>query len=159
MVINCKQCNRAFKITDSEINFYRRKGLDLPKRCKNCRALNKSKKVNIQAHNNNDYSYQFDNYTESYARKNYFPIVAVITTLIIIASIITMIIVINPHKAHTNSVQTAPVTYYLNTYRHKFHETDCPSVWEMNSKNRKAFYGTREEAIQQGYSPCQNCKP
>ena len=51
------------------------------------------------------------------------------------------------------------VTYYLNTYRMKFHRPDCPSISEMNIRNRQAFYGTRQEAIDMGYSPCNNCKP
>ena len=51
------------------------------------------------------------------------------------------------------------ITYYLNTYRMKFHKPDCPSVTEMNPRNRKAFYGTRDEAIEMGYSPCGNCRP
>ena len=51
------------------------------------------------------------------------------------------------------------VTYYLNTYRMKFHRPDCPSVQQMNAHNRQAFYGTREETVHAGYSPCNNCKP
>ena len=50
-------------------------------------------------------------------------------------------------------------TYILNTYRKKFHKTYCPSVSQMNPENRQKFYGTREDAIKAGYSPCGNCKP
>ena len=59
----------------------------------------------------------------------------------------------------TETSQVQEVMYYLNTYRHKFHRPDCPSVQEMNPKNRQAFYGTREQAIADGYDPCKNCKP
>lgn len=38
----CKQCGREFDLSDSEIQFYKDKGLSLPKRCKSCRAENKS---------------------------------------------------------------------------------------------------------------------
>ncbi|MBE6875556.1 MAG: hypothetical protein E7496_02340 [Ruminococcus sp.] len=41
----------------------------------------------------------------------------------------------------------------------KFHKPTCPSVSEMNYRNRVYFYGTREDAVAQGYSPCGNCKP
>ena len=57
------------------------------------------------------------------------------------------------------STEVSHPTYYLNTYRMKFHRTTCSSVQEMNPENRQAFYGTREEAIKKGYSPCHNCNP
>lgn len=40
----CKQCGKQFELTDSEIQFYRSKGLDLPKRCPECRAENRAAK-------------------------------------------------------------------------------------------------------------------
>ncbi len=39
---NCVQCGREFNLSDSEIEFYNSKGLDLPKRCKACRDKNKN---------------------------------------------------------------------------------------------------------------------
>ncbi len=40
----CKQCGKEFEIFQSEINFYKSKNLQLPKRCKECRESNKHKK-------------------------------------------------------------------------------------------------------------------
>lgn len=37
----CKQCGKEFELSESEINFYKSKGLELPKRCKSCRDKNK----------------------------------------------------------------------------------------------------------------------
>lgn len=37
----CKQCGKEFELSDSEINFYKGKGLELPKRCQECRNRNK----------------------------------------------------------------------------------------------------------------------
>ena len=37
----CKQCGTTFELSDSEIAFYRKKNLHLPKRCKECRQANK----------------------------------------------------------------------------------------------------------------------
>ncbi len=37
----CKQCGKEFELSDSEIKFYQRKGLELPKRCQECRNQNK----------------------------------------------------------------------------------------------------------------------
>ena len=41
----CKQCGKEFTISDSEIEFYKNKGLNTPKRCKECREANKPVKT------------------------------------------------------------------------------------------------------------------
>lgn len=41
----CKQCGKPFELSDSEIAFYQSKNLNLPKRCKACRAANKKEKA------------------------------------------------------------------------------------------------------------------
>ena len=51
------------------------------------------------------------------------------------------------------------ITYVLNTNTMKFHSPSCPSVADMKAKNRQDFYGTRDEAIAAGYSPCGRCHP
>lgn len=40
----CKDCNKEFEITDGEIDFYKSKNFDLPKRCEECRDKNKKGK-------------------------------------------------------------------------------------------------------------------
>lgn len=35
----------------------------------------------------------------------------------------------------------------------------CSSVNDMKEKNRQEFFGTRDESIALGYSPCGRCKP
>lgn len=37
----CIQCGKEFELTGSEIEFYKKRKLALPKRCKACRDLNK----------------------------------------------------------------------------------------------------------------------
>lgn len=49
--------------------------------------------------------------------------------------------------------------YILNTNSMKFHYADCASAKRISPKNRKDYYGTREELIEMGYSPCGNCDP
>ncbi|MBO4365984.1 MAG: DNA/RNA non-specific endonuclease, partial [Eggerthellaceae bacterium] len=48
-------------------------------------------------------------------------------------------------------------TYVLNTNSYQFHRPDCLSIEDMSEKNKWYFTGTREEAIEQGYSPCKRC--
>lgn len=49
--------------------------------------------------------------------------------------------------------------YILNTNSKKFHEADCGSAARIKDSNRRDYYGTREELIEDGYSPCGNCDP
>lgn len=50
-------------------------------------------------------------------------------------------------------------TFILNINTHKFHHPWCKSVADMKEKNRKEFFGTREELILEGYTPCSICNP
>lgn len=42
----CKQCGKEFFLSRSEVDFYNKKNLSLPKRCKECREANKAEKKN-----------------------------------------------------------------------------------------------------------------
>lgn len=58
-----------------------------------------------------------------------------------------------------NTSTSKEPTYVLNINTFRFHETWCDSCDEMNPKNKRLFYGTRDEAIEKGYVPCGNCRP
>lgn len=49
--------------------------------------------------------------------------------------------------------------YIVNNKSNKFHLPSCNGVAAMNPENRQDFYGTREEAMAKGYSPCGLCDP
>lgn len=49
--------------------------------------------------------------------------------------------------------------YVLNNGANKFHDPDCESVDTIKPQNLGSFFGTREELLARGYSPCGNCKP
>lgn len=49
--------------------------------------------------------------------------------------------------------------YILNTSSMKFHYPDCESVGKMADHNKEETDKTREELLQEGYSPCGNCRP
>lgn len=55
--------------------------------------------------------------------------------------------------------QSSQANYILNTNTKKFHYPSCSSVDDMKEKNKQEFFGTRDEAVAQGYSPCGRCKP
>lgn len=54
---------------------------------------------------------------------------------------------------------TVAATYILNTNSRKFHRPDCSSAFQISDANREKYTGTREELIEQGYTPCGYCKP
>ncbi|MBO4991330.1 MAG: MBL fold metallo-hydrolase [Firmicutes bacterium] len=73
------------------------------------------------------------------------------------------IVVTNPVAGgEAGSAAEAPaaeITYVLNTNTRKFHLPSCKSVAQIKESNRSEFTGTRDEIIEQGYSPCGNCRP
>ena len=58
-----------------------------------------------------------------------------------------------------NGSEASQADYILNTNTKKFHYPTCSSVNDMKEKNKQEFFGTRDEAISNGYSPCGCCKP
>ena len=57
----------------------------------------------------------------------------------------------------TGAIETH--TYILNTNSKKFHNPDCSYAANISAKNRQEYNGTRDDLINQGYSPCGSCKP
>jgi hypothetical protein len=55
----CVQCGKDFVLTDSEISFYKEKGLSLPKRCKACRDANRKTKAGMN-YGNTEKNYNKD---------------------------------------------------------------------------------------------------
>lgn len=49
--------------------------------------------------------------------------------------------------------------FVLNTNSMKFHYPSCSSVEDMAEHNKKAYIGSRENLIEQGYVPCVRCNP
>lgn len=49
--------------------------------------------------------------------------------------------------------------YVLNNSTKKFHYPSCSSAAKIKEENKGYFEGTREELINDGYSPCGICKP
>ncbi|MBQ8077810.1 MAG: DNA/RNA non-specific endonuclease [Eubacterium sp.] len=58
-----------------------------------------------------------------------------------------------------SSSEAASGAYILNTNSKKFHKPSCSGASSISKKNKKAFEGSRDELIKQGYSPCKSCNP
>ena len=65
----------------------------------------------------------------------------------------------NHSTEDTDDSNSTEALYILNTNTKKFHYPNCSSVDQMSDKNKKEVTSSREEIIQQGYSPCGRCKP
>ena len=49
--------------------------------------------------------------------------------------------------------------YVLNINSLKFHKPNCEWAEKISQKNRQDYTGSRDELIQQGYTPCGSCNP
>ncbi len=49
--------------------------------------------------------------------------------------------------------------YVLNKKTKKIHYPNCPSVDDIQEKNKETFNGTKEELLKNGYTACGRCKP
>ena len=65
----------------------------------------------------------------------------------------------------TDPVQTQPedtptgADYVLNTNSFKFHLAHCEWAQKISDRNRQDYTGSREDLIEQGYTPCGSCNP
>ncbi len=59
---------------------------------------------------------------------------------------------IEPEQPKENS-------YICNINTNKFHRMTCRDINKMSEKNKMVYTGSRDDLINQGYSPCKNCNP
>ncbi len=65
----------------------------------------------------------------------------------------------DPPPATTAPAGSENATYVLNTRSMKFHRPECESVPTIASYNRAYTDKSREELIEEGFTPCGACKP
>ncbi len=65
----------------------------------------------------------------------------------------------NSFSAQLESEKEEVLTYIINKSSRKFHLPTCSSVSKMKESNKVQRSATRTELIEEGYSPCQECKP
>lgn len=63
--------------------------------------------------------------------------------------------------SYTSSSQEGETltTYVLNTGSKKFHRPDCAGAARISAGNRQESTASRQDLLDQGYSPCGTCKP
>ena len=61
-------------------------------------------------------------------------------------------------KEQNSTVENTKTEYIGNLNTHIFHKSTCGSVGTMNEENKIIFEG-RDDAINDGYTPCKRCNP
>lgn len=65
----------------------------------------------------------------------------------------------NPSESVNNTAsENTNITYCGNKNSKKFHESTCGALKNTKDEN-KVFFETRDEFIQNGYTPCKLCNP
>ena len=64
-----------------------------------------------------------------------------------------------PNGLGDASIVKLEPTYILNISSRKFHIPTCDSVGNIKEKNKEEFFGTRDELLSSGDSPCGSCHP
>ena len=66
-----------------------------------------------------------------------------------------------PEDEETEEIPEGSPTYVLNIGSGKYHLPTCSGVSTMKEENRRDYYGTLEELLEEyrDYSPCGTCKP
>ncbi len=65
----------------------------------------------------------------------------------------------NAEITESSNTQNNFSKYILNINTKKFHYEDCRSVKQMSEKNKKDYFGSRDDLVLSGYTPCKNCNP
>lgn len=65
----------------------------------------------------------------------------------------------DPEKQPEEPINPEDVTFILNINSKKFHLSTCSGIKDMKESNKKETDKTREELIEDGYTPCGTCKP
>lgn len=62
-------------------------------------------------------------------------------------------------QENVSNLMGEEITYVCNKSSRKFHRPDCPGIEQMSPQNRLEVNWSREELIDDGYSPCGWCQP
>ena len=64
-----------------------------------------------------------------------------------------------PESTEEPTTKAPEQEYILNTGTKKFHTPSCWSAAKIAAENKESVTASRDDLIEDGYSPCNNCKP
>ena len=62
-------------------------------------------------------------------------------------------------SGNSGASEDVSASYIINTNTGVFHTPGCRSISRMSSKNKQSYSGSRQDLINQGYTPCGKCHP
>ncbi len=153
---NCVQCGKEFILTDSELAFYKEKGLSVPKRCKECRDANRKTKAgmnqgNVSRNYNKDIT--VDTVTKkqnkSYEKKSpSFVLMLVALFVVVIGAVLFF--------SSGDKSDTSANTYEGQNYS-AYSFSSEQALQEHFDKHRSEFgYSTKEEYLQGAINVIEN---
>ena len=151
----CKQCDKEFVLSDSEIKFFNDKNLELPKRCNACRKENKNnKEYNIDSSkrekiNNNYKDNSYNNYKNTGKKKTLKNIIAAGLILVVLLLGKLFNIDINwqeirhgsefGYKSKEEYLKGANEVINSSTSKHKIEAEDGDEIYYNEEKNEIVF--------------------
>ena len=158
----CKQCGKEFELSESEISFYKSKGLELPKRCKSCRDKNKGvqqsseqkqKIVSASQSGQSNQHYQNNNQNHHQKDKSYVVISAVAALLVLLVFVLKSVLAIPTESVPSEDAVSSNIQVRQETPTKTLSETpaetftDVPS--ELPTPEEKDEEQTKELSSQQ----------
>ncbi len=115
MDIKCKNCGKVFELSDGEIDFFKSKNLQTPKRCKECRQAKRNNIKTTQTPN------QYINHNRKTPPKQYVDS-SILSKFIIVAFILITAIVAIPNLLDNET--STPIVNYENASTFEFRNED-----------------------------------
>ena len=158
----CKQCGKEFELSENEISFYKSKGLELPKRCKECRDKNKGvrqsseQKQKIvstsQSSQNHQYA-QKQNQNHHRNDKSYVVISAVAALLVLLVFVLKSVFAIPTESVPSEDAVSSNIQVRQETPAETLNETPAETLAEVPSElslpEDQDGEQTKEQSLQQ----------
>lgn len=107
----CKQCGIDFEIKESEINYYKSKNLEIPKRCPKCRQENKSKNLNSVNRNN----YNMNKSANGSSAKYKYLIFGIICLIFFVGFLVSEFVLNDDSKTDNYDLGSTEISNNINT--------------------------------------------
>lgn len=136
----CVQCQKEFELTESEIAFYKNKGLSIPKRCKACRELNKN------GRSQNSVANSYNQPPPANQKKNSNKVNPVLLVVALVLVIVLAVVLIS--SGGSDSSGNIQNNGYSQQYEYTFASED---LWVQHfNKHRYEFGYTTKESYLEG---------
>mgnify|MGYP003300804771 CR=1 FL=1 len=153
----CVQCGEEFFIADSEVSFYKNKGLSIPKRCKACRDTNRKTKAGMN-YDNTQKNYNKDITVDTKTSRKPKPQAqsnrkVYLMVALLVALVIGGITLFSDNSS--NNSTTAPTYESVSQYKYNFANEEA-LVEHFNKHGAEFGYTTKEAYLQGANNVIQN---